>query len=204
MELILDKNKCTGCGICVRVCPKEAIQRGPIGAFKRFPEDLTTNLFYSDKCVYCGLCVYLCPFSALTLKVNGNIIETSEIPIVQEKAVPNINFKIKKLENKKVVKQYLKGKISINIEKCPGGCSTCVEVCPSKAISAAPKPDNGWEPSAKVQVNSEKCLYCGACANSCPVDAINLKITEVKYSGEFNEPFWPNLLDKLKKLKIEQ
>lgn len=202
-ELILDRIKCAGCGLCSRTCPKEAIQKGPIGASIRFPtvEDIMPNLYDPNKCVFCGVCVYLCPFSALTLKFDGKTVELSEIPIIKSKVVPWLDFKTIKLENNRIIKQYLEGEIHINYEKCPGGCSTCVDVCPSRALTIPPKPEKGWEISEKVQFDKDKCLYCGVCENTCPINAIELKILDVKNSGDFNEPFWQDLLNKIKKIE---
>ncbi len=75
LELILDKTKCVGCGTCARVCPKEAVSRGPIGASRRFPTttDIIPEVYDPKLCVFCGTCVYMCPFSALMLKKNGEI-----------------------------------------------------------------------------------------------------------------------------------
>ena len=46
LELILNRSKCVGCGTCARVCPKDAISRGPVGASHRFPttEDIISEL----------------------------------------------------------------------------------------------------------------------------------------------------------------
>ncbi|MBY9009263.1 MAG: 4Fe-4S binding protein, partial [Candidatus Lokiarchaeota archaeon] len=47
LELILNRDKCVGCGTCARVCPKDAISRGPVGASRRFPttEDIIPELY---------------------------------------------------------------------------------------------------------------------------------------------------------------
>ncbi|MGV9173902.1 MAG: 4Fe-4S binding protein [Promethearchaeia archaeon] len=204
LELILDRDKCVGCGTCARVCPKEAISRGPVGAAERFPttEDIIPEVYDPNACVFCGTCVYMCPFSALKLKKNGKEVELEEIPIVKQHAVPKLEFKAKKLDNGRVVKQYAEAEVSIDHEECAQGCSTCAEVCPSGAIEIAKRPEHGWEQTKAVEVVEEdKCVACGACINACPADAVKLKITEIKTSGVYNEIFWDEIVKKLKSFK---
>ena len=210
LELILDRNKCVGCGTCQRVCPKEAISRGPIAAAIRFPttKDLIPEVYDPNKCVFCGTCVYMCPWSALTLKINGEVVELDKILLVEKKALPKLDFTAKKVKNLKdierTVKQYAKAEIKIIDEECPGGCRACVDVCPTGAIIVPQKSDKGWESVPNVQPHEDfedLCVACGACDNGCPTGAIKLTITEVNYSGDFNEPFWPDMVERLKTLK---
>jgi ferredoxin len=53
----------------------------------------------------------------------------------------------------------------VDKEKCTG-CETCVEECPSEAISMA----NG-----KVVVDVDTCIDCGVCVDACPVEAISME-----------------------------
>ncbi|MBN1363494.1 MAG: 4Fe-4S binding protein [Syntrophaceae bacterium] len=50
----IDKEKCVGCGVCVNVCPQEAIS-------------IVDNKarIDADKCVDCGRCVQVCPQGAI-------------------------------------------------------------------------------------------------------------------------------------------
>ncbi|MFX1371747.1 MAG: 4Fe-4S binding protein [Promethearchaeota archaeon] len=207
LELLLDRTKCVGCGTCARVCPKEAISRGPVAAARRFPnmEDIIPEIYDPKKCVFCGTCVVMCPFSALTLKKDGEIIELNDIQIVKEKVVPKLEFEANKVKDKagieRVVKQYAKGEISIVDEECAGGCEACADVCPSGAITVPEKSDKGWETVPNVVVDAEKCIFCGSCDNACPTGAVKLKLTDIKTSGEFSEMFWEPLLERLKTLR---
>ena len=53
----------------------------------------------------------------------------------------------------------------IDTEKCTG-CESCVEECPSEAISMA---------DGKAKVDVDECVDCGACVDACPVEAISME-----------------------------
>lgn len=54
----------------------------------------------------------------------------------------------------------------IDVDKCDG-CGTCVEVCPSEAISMTG--------DGKAEVNEEECVECESCVDECPNDAISME-----------------------------
>lgn len=49
------KNKCSGCGACVKACPKNVIR------FETDQEGFPYPVVDKDKCVSCGICVGVCP-----------------------------------------------------------------------------------------------------------------------------------------------
>jgi len=53
----------------------------------------------------------------------------------------------------------------INKGKCTG-CESCVEECPSEAISMV---------DDKAVVDTEVCVDCGVCVDTCPVEAITME-----------------------------
>ena len=53
----------------------------------------------------------------------------------------------------------------VDKEKC-NGCETCVDECPSEAISMN---------EGKAVVNVETCVDCGACVDACPEEAITME-----------------------------
>lgn len=59
MKAIVDRQKCTACGVCVDVCPFGAISLEE------------TRLEISDECTLCGMCVDTCEFGALSLPEVG-------------------------------------------------------------------------------------------------------------------------------------
>jgi electron transfer flavoprotein alpha subunit len=59
MKAIVNRHKCTLCGVCVDVCPFGAITVGE------------TAIDISDECTLCGMCVDTCEFGALSLPEVG-------------------------------------------------------------------------------------------------------------------------------------
>ena len=53
----------------------------------------------------------------------------------------------------------------VDAEKCTG-CESCVEACPSEAISMV---------DGKAVVDADKCVDCGICVDECPVEAISME-----------------------------
>ena len=56
-RVLVDSDKCTGCGKCVQLCPYEAISL-----------DENSKAVIGPECDNCGLCVSICPFKALSLE----------------------------------------------------------------------------------------------------------------------------------------
>jgi Na+-translocating ferredoxin:NAD+ oxidoreductase RNF subunit RnfB len=78
---IIDKEKCTSCGACVKACPRDLIELVPV---KKRVHVLCSS---QDKgavarpacgnktaCIGCGLCVKKCPVDAITLNNNLAVI----------------------------------------------------------------------------------------------------------------------------------
>ncbi len=62
-KLLFDAGKCTGCKICVRDCPANALDLHVIDkTAKRF-----VLVFHSDRCTFCAQCVFSCNFDAIAL-----------------------------------------------------------------------------------------------------------------------------------------
>ena len=54
-KIIIDEEKCKGCGLCQKHCPVDAIQG----------EGREKRVINQDKCIKCGTCLTSCPFHAI-------------------------------------------------------------------------------------------------------------------------------------------
>lgn len=57
-RVLVIKGWCKGCGVCVAICPRDALT---------IECDGHANLTYPDRCVLCGMCEHICPDFAITL-----------------------------------------------------------------------------------------------------------------------------------------
>ncbi|MBL9193350.1 MAG: 4Fe-4S dicluster domain-containing protein [Opitutaceae bacterium] len=57
------------------------------------------------------------------------------------------------------------GALRLDMAKCTEGCTACLPVCPTEAITRAP-------PSAPARLDLGRCLFCSACITACPTGAI--------------------------------
>jgi 4Fe-4S ferredoxin len=145
-----DYKKCNGCGICIALCPTQALSLGPIIEIAT-GLDAPPVLIDLDACVFCGMCAAFCPVDAYRMTANDkDYREMEEYPRLVSKAEPN--------------------------EKCLP-CALCEPVCPTEAITVVFYPtrdvfgplreEEKGEGKGKIEVDSEKCNLCGKCAKFC-------------------------------------
>jgi len=155
----LDKELCTGCGICAQICPKEAINEKPPsvvdGRLKKKPSiDIDPN-----SCVFCGECVVLCPYNALKMEIDGkettNVVENEAFPVL-----------LKEIQVKTNICHF---NPKCNLE--------CEESCPTESIKVDAKrsEDGKILRVNKIDINKTLCLYCTVCESACPLGAIHVK-----------------------------
>jgi len=96
----IDKNKCVGCGACIKICPVEAISM----------KDGKAEI-YMDKCIRCGKCHDVCPKEAVrhdSEKISSDVKENLE---KTKKLMENFETKEeKKAFLERMIKHYNKEK----------------------------------------------------------------------------------------------
>lgn len=211
----INLDKCNFCGVCEVSCPYGAIKLTLNGDHilnvldkESFPElirDIKVDALHCPK--DCVECEKACPLSLIKISrigYDGNPVEDVEkLPLSQKKRVQiKINIQKEYCPTCRVcefkcapgvlkVHKLIEGKIAIEQQKCPEGCTDCLDVCPITGALYLSKEDN------KVHVNELFCVYCGACKAVCPVDdALTLKRTKINHTS-VRSGTWNKALERL-------
>ena len=205
----VDLAKCNFCGICDVTCPYGAIKVTLNGnhdlsilAKESYPQLVRDIEVDTRQCPKeCVECETACPLSLIKVSkvdFNGRPVENIEAlsPSLRKRVQVNLDIQKDYCPTCRVcefkcspgaikVKKAFEGVISINQEKCPEGCTDCLDVCPIPGALTL-------EQDKKVHVNDLLCTYCGACKIVCPVaEALTVKRTTVRHtpihSGAWNK-----------------
>jgi 4Fe-4S ferredoxin len=203
-----DYKRCTGCGICVEVCPKKAIEMGPLIEIAT-GMDAPPVIIDHTKCSFCGMCAAFCPVKSIRMTVNDkDILELQEFPhldsgvVFNDKCLPclickkscpeeaiSVEFTFPKKETLAPFEPGKKGEIEVDMEKCTL-CGACAELCPAFVLVEKKAKADDLMPFENLLVDKTKCDYCGICVPFCPEDAIRVK-------GDFDEEEVKKLAPKL-------
>ncbi len=165
-SLTLDKTRCTGCGICMEICPREAIEIKKASKANGEKAKPPTVDISEEKCHYCGMCDPICPFGALKVKVNGEHV----IPVVNSESFPPL---IREIE--------------VDTTKCDLDCVDCEKACPLELIKVSihtPEAEedtdtksrsNKENPTVTVNIEKDFCPCCRLCETKCPEGAIHVE-----------------------------
>ncbi len=217
-KIDIDLSKCNFCGICDVSCPYGAIKLTLNGEHvlsvvekESFPQLIRDIQVDTSKCpVDCVKCEEACPLNLIKvtrLTADGKVVEdTGSVTKRKRKRKKGLQVKIdvskercpccricefKCPEGVMHVRKFFHGKIAIHPEKCPEGCTDCLDVCPITGALYLSDEDK------KVHVNEIFCVYCGACKAVCPVEeALELKRTKVSHTA-VRSGAWNKALEKL-------
>ena len=192
LEFKVDDEKCTKCGICGNLCEAISVLHKPFS-----PETgkvLGEVLWDEAYCDGCNVCADACPEEAITVtKTVVGQKKLGSVNIIDEDCCTCRWCAINCPTEAITVNKIFEGEITFHSEKCPGGCSTCVDVCPANAIYL-PTPKSAKEMKGEIEaniaVNKDFCILCGACVQSCPgEDIIYLRRDSIKVKGKETDLF---------------
>lgn len=131
---------CTGCQLCVSVCPNDVLRPSTKLTTLMQPEASYERGYCRPECVRCS---EVCPAGAI-LKItpaDKSAIQIGHAVWVKDNCVP----------------------LTDGVE-----CGNCARHCPTGAITmVASDPEDTYSPKIPA-VNTELCIGCGACENLCP------------------------------------
>lgn len=163
---VVDEEKCTACGICVHVCPRNlfdlvSVEKKVFIKCSSNDKGARVKALCDTGCIGCGICAKVCPFGAIQMVNNLAVIDYSKCR--------NCELCVKKCPVKCIKSQVIERAKAVITNDCIG-CTLCKTVCPTDAIDG--------EPKEKHKVRLEKCIGCGACVEKCPKNAIVMKAVE--------------------------
>ena len=225
----IDLSKCNFCGICDILCPYGAISVTVDGkhllsvlekeSFPQMIRDIKAdaskfpmNRWNRED---------ICPLELITVHFSTNDGRPVEDPgslNESERRGLKVNVEVDKKhcpccgiceaelpQGAMQVRRLISGKLAIKSEKCPPGCTDCLDVCPITGVLYLSEDDK------KVHANEMFCVHCGACKVVCPVDeALDFKRTRINHapvrSGTWNKALerLTSPIDMTKELKAKR
>ena len=164
---IIDEELCTGCGLCVKECPKFviALSNKTNEVHVRCKATLKgkdTRAVCSVGCIACRMCEKVCPFDAIHVENN--------VAVGDYDKCRNCMLCVEKCPTKSITSAFpQRKKAYIDAEKCTG-CTLCARNCPVDAI-------NGEVKKPHV-VDQDKCIGCSICQEKCRFEAITMNRPE--------------------------
>jgi len=159
---VVNFKKCTGCGVCVDVCPRSLIDLYDAGhetfvLCKSHDKGNAVKKICEVGCIACGVCERACPFNAISVQ-DG-------LAVVDHMKCTKCGLCVMLCPQKCIWGKAKEGRAFIT-DAC-NGCTICEKVCPVNAIKGEKKQLHIVDP--------DRCITCGICVSKCPQNAIEIR-----------------------------
>lgn len=167
----ISDDKCTGCGICVKDCPRGVLELIPkvqkvYVACNSHLSGGSVRKVCKVGCIACRLCEKNCPYGAI--KVEDNLAR------IDPGLCKNATICIFRCPTNCIIDKAVSRPRAMIGTDCTG-CGKCKEVCPADVITG----DNGQQ----HKVDISKCIGCALCYNRCEQNAITMAFS-LGYAGK--------------------
>ena len=166
MIAVIDTKKCTSCGACVTVCPKQVIalqrEKLPVRLLCRAAEK---GKLVADNCkagcIGCEICFSECKFQAITMK--------NHLPQIDKDTCVGCMMCAESCPTSAIWGDF-DNRLIAQIDKAECiGCTICKKTCQFEAISGERK---------QPHTITEACTGCGQCVAKCPKKCITMHVRE--------------------------
>jgi len=170
----VEEDLCSGCGICVMVCPYEApslFEKEVDGVMDRFSQ------VDGNKCMACGTCVAACPTGAISREGVSNQEIVSQFPSERSQAPKLISFvcdwSLRESSDIEILENYPKELVNVVHIPCTG------RIDPQHAMMALKAGVNGV---LVCGCKSGECHFKrGTDVASCKIGLLNTMLNQINY-----------------------
>lgn len=137
-RIVINEEKCTGCGACAMMCPSKAIELS-------VEDDYIVVRVFQGHCILCGECVEACPFGAISfLEEYENIGKSSRNTMCE--------VKVKAVKCKQCGRVFISQRLLDHFREILGGdfedigvlCPICREKIKAKILSTKIRSINNY------------------------------------------------------------
>lgn len=164
MLAVVDPDKCTSCGACVKACPKKVLDLQPVTLPVRvLCRAAEEGVLVSDNCkigcIGCELCMQACKFGAIRME--------NHLPVIDREKCVGCMMCAEVCPTAAMWGDFDNRHIALIDRDLCIGCGICKKICQFEAISGERK---------SIHEINEACTGCGQCVPKCPKKAITLPV----------------------------